>query len=61
MVEIAVCMVVTIPIFTKTIEACKKKFNLLFKQYTIDKLTGSISREKMWEYKFYESIDQLWH
>jgi hypothetical protein len=47
MVEIAVCMVVTIPIFTKTIEACKKKFNLLFKQYTIDKLTGSISREKM--------------
>jgi hypothetical protein len=54
-------MVVIIPIFTKTIEACKKKFNLLFKQFIIDKLTSSISREEMCECKFYESIDQLWH
>jgi hypothetical protein len=53
-------MVVTIPIFTKTIETCKKKFNLLFKQYMTDK-TSSISRKEMCECKFYESIDQLWH
>jgi hypothetical protein len=54
-------MVVIIPIFTKTIETCKKKFNLLFKQYMTNKLTSSISREEMHECKFYESIDQLWH
>jgi hypothetical protein len=54
-------MVVTIPIFTMTIKACKKKFNLVFKHYTINKLTNSISREEMCDCKFYESIDQWWH
>jgi hypothetical protein len=54
-------MVVTIPIFTKTIKACKENFNLLFKQYTTNKLTSSISREEMGECKFYEFIDQRWH
>ncbi len=59
--KLHVRMVVTIHIFTKTIETRKKKFNLLFKQYTTNKLTNSISKEEMLECKFEESIDQLWH
>jgi len=54
-------MVATIPRFTKTLKTCKKKFNLLFKQYKSNKLAIDISRDERHECKFYESIDQWWH
>jgi dihydroorotase len=47
--------------FTRTIEACKKKLNLLFKLYKTEKLANGISREENYECKLYESIDQCWH
>jgi hypothetical protein len=53
-------MVTTILGFIRTIEACKK-FNMLFKQYKIDKIANNILREENHECKFYESIDQWWH
>jgi hypothetical protein len=53
-------MVTTILGFITTTEACKK-FNMLFKQYKIDKLANNILREENHECKFYESIEQWWH
>jgi hypothetical protein len=40
-------MVAIIPRFTKTFKTCKKKFNLLFKQYKTNKLTIDISGDEM--------------
>jgi hypothetical protein len=54
-------MVATILRFTRTIETCKKKFNLLFKQYKTNKLVNGILGEERHERKFYEPIDQWWH
>ncbi len=54
-------MVAIIIGFTRRIEACKKKLNLLFKLYKTKKLANDISREEKYECKLYESIDEYWH
>jgi hypothetical protein len=45
----------------RSVEACKKKFNTLFKQYKVDKMANSVSGEGHHECKFYDSTDQWWH
>jgi hypothetical protein len=54
-------MVAIIIGFTRRIEACKKKLNLLFKLYKTKILANDISREEKYECKLYESIDEYWH
>lgn len=50
-----------IPGFSRTAEACRKKFEMVFKQYKEDKLANSISGNGRHECKFYDSIDHWWH
>ncbi len=57
----ALIMVVVIPRFTKATKACKKKINLLFKQWKTHKLANARSREEKLVCKFNKSIDQCWH
>lgn len=54
-------MIAVIPGLNRTSEACKKKFNILFKQYRIDKLANGVSGSDRKECKFYEAFDQWWH
>lgn len=50
-----------IPGLNRSTEACKKKFNNVFKQYKVDKMANIVSGEGRHECKFYDSIDQWWH
>jgi hypothetical protein len=54
-------MIVAIPGFSRTAEACRKKFETVFKQYKEDKLANSVSGNDRHECKFYDSIDHWWH
>ena len=45
----------------QTAEACKKKFNNLYKLYKEDKLANGISGSDRHACKFYDSFDQWWH
>ena len=47
--------------FSRTAEACRKKFKTVFKQYKEDKLANSISGNDWHECKFYDSIVHWWH
>jgi hypothetical protein len=51
-------MLVAIPGFSHIAEACRKKFEMVFKSYKEDKLVNSISRNDRHECKFYNSLDQ---
>jgi len=42
-------------------EACKKKFNSLYKVYKEEKLANGISGSNHQVCKFYDSFDQWWH
>jgi hypothetical protein len=42
-------------------DACRKKFEMVFKSYKEDKLANSISGNDRHKYKFYNSLDQWWH
>jgi hypothetical protein len=57
-VKLHVRLLSLIPGLNKSAEACKKKFNTLFKQYKVDKMANSVSGEGRHECKFYDSIDQ---
>ena len=50
-----------IPGLNWTPKACKKKFNSIFKQYKVDKMSNIVSGERRHECKFYDSIDQWCH
>ena len=45
----------------RTTEACKKKFNSLYKLYKEDKLANGILGSDCHACKFHDSFDQLWH
>jgi hypothetical protein len=51
-------MLVAIPGFSHIAEACRKKFEMVFKSYKEDKLVNSISGNDRHECKFYNSLDQ---
>jgi hypothetical protein len=42
--------------FSHTADACRKKFETVFKQYKDDKLANSISRNDWHECKFYDYL-----
>lgn len=52
-------IIATFARFTKLFEVCKKKFNILFKQYKCDKMANGIYGESRHKCKSYDSID-LW-
>jgi hypothetical protein len=54
-------MVAVIHELNRTAETCKKKFNVLYKQYWLDKMTNGVSGSDRHEYKFYDVFDQWWH
>ena len=54
-------MLAAIPGFSRTAEACRKKFETVFKSYKEDKLANSVSGNDRHECKFYDSLDQWWH
>lgn len=54
-------MLAVIPGLNRTAEACKKKFNILFKQYRHDKIANGVSGSDRKECKFYDAFDQWWH
>lgn len=54
-------MLAVIPGLNRTSEACKKKFNILFKQYRLDKIANGVSGSDRKECKFYDAFDQWWH
>jgi hypothetical protein len=54
-------MVAVIPGLNRTAEACKKKFNVLYKQYRLDKMANGVSGSDRHECKFYDAFDQWWH
>ena len=54
-------MVVVTPGLNRTAEACKKKFNVLYKQYRLDKMVNGVSGSDHHECKFYDAFDQWWH
>lgn len=60
-VKLHACLLALIPGLNRTPEACKKKFNSIFKQYKVDKMSNGVSGERWHECKFYDSIDQWWH
>jgi len=45
----------------RTAEACKKKLNVLHKQYRLDKMVNGVSGSDRHECKFYDAFDQWWH
>ena len=51
-------MVAVIPGLNRTAEACKKKFNVLYKQYRLDKMVNRVSGSDRHECKFYNTFDQ---
>jgi len=54
-------MLVAILGFSRTAEACQKKFEIVFKSYKEDKLANSVLGNDKYECKFYDSLDQWWH
>lgn len=54
-------MVVMHPKFTRTSQACRKKFEKIFKAYKEDKMANQISGNDRHESKFYEAMDEWWH
>jgi hypothetical protein len=54
-------MTAIIPGLNRKSEACKKKFNVLYKQSRLDKMANGISRSYRKEWKYYEAFDQWWH
>ena len=54
-------MVAVIPGLNRTAEVCKKKFNVLYKQYQLDKMANGVSGSDRHECKFYNAFDQWWH
>ena len=54
-------MIVVIPGLNRTAESCKKKFNVLYKQYRLDKMANGLSKSDRHKCKFYEAFDQWWH
>jgi hypothetical protein len=43
------------------LEACKKKFNLLFKAFKLAKMANDVSRSYYKECNFFEEFDEWWH
>jgi hypothetical protein len=54
-------MVSSIPRFKKSVVACKRKFNTLYKQYKEDKIANNISGNDHHDCRFFESLDNWWH
>jgi hypothetical protein len=54
-------MVAVIHGLNRTAKTCKKKFNVLYKQYWLDKMTNEVSGSDRHECKFYDVFDQWWH
>ena len=54
-------LIAVIPRLNRTVEACKKKFNSLYKLYKKVKLANGISGSDRLTCKFYNSFDQWWH
>ena len=52
------CLIVVIPRLNRIAEACKKKFNSLYKLYKKDKLANGILGLDHHKCKFYNSFDQ---
>ena len=51
-------MVVVIFGLNRTTEACKMKFNVLYKQYRLDKMANGVSVSDRYECQFYDAFDQ---
>jgi hypothetical protein len=54
-------MVAENPGLNRTAEACKKKFNVLYKKYRLDKMANGVSGSDHHECNFYDAYDQWWH
>ena len=54
-------MVIMLPKFNRTAQACRKKFNQIFAAYKEDKLANGISCNNHQESKFYDALDQWYH
>ncbi|KAG0574894.1 hypothetical protein KC19_VG300500 [Ceratodon purpureus] len=54
-------MVVMLPKFNRTVQACRKKFNQVFASYKEDKLANGISDNNPQESKFYDALDRWYH
>lgn len=54
-------LIAVIPGLNRTAEACKKKFNSMYKLYKEDKVANGISGSNRHACKFYDSFDQWWH
>jgi hypothetical protein len=54
-------MVVILPKFNRTNEACQKKFEKIFKAYKDNKMANGISGNDCHERKFYDAMDEWWH
>lgn len=52
------CLIAIIFGLNRTVEGCKKKFNILYKLYNKDNLANEISGSKRYAYKFYDYVDQ---
>ena len=50
-----------IPSLNRSSEACKKKFNLLYKAYKLAKMANDVSGSDHKECKFFEEFDQWWY
>ena len=50
-----------LPGIKKSVVACKKKFNSLFKMYKEDKFSNGIFGESRHECKYFEEFDTWWH
>jgi hypothetical protein len=54
-------MVVILPKFNRTNEACRKKFEKIFKAYKGNKMANGISSNDRHESKFYDAVNKWWH
>ena len=54
-------MVAVISGLNRIAEACKKKFNVIYKQYRLDKTANAVSGLDRHKRKFYDTFDQWWH
>jgi hypothetical protein len=50
-----------LPKFNYTTQACRKKWNVIFKAYKDDKMAKGISGSARHESKYYEALDEWWH
>jgi hypothetical protein len=53
-------MLASICRFSKTLIACRQKFNAIYKQYENDKIVNRISSNDYHESPFYDALDSWW-